>query len=152
VPLWLILRFGSLETVAAVQHAIGLAMAVVIYTTLVRRGVSRWLAASAAAPVLLDAYQLHIEQTIVPDVWFEALIVAGLALLLWEPRPTIWGAVAAGVLWGCTATVREVGIILILPALIYMAVTSEGWRRKIGRLTYRSDAGGHVGRKGSWEI
>jgi Dolichyl-phosphate-mannose-protein mannosyltransferase len=130
VPLRLILRFGSLETVAAVQHAVGLAMAVVIYTMLVRRGVSRWLAACAAAPVLLDAYQLHIEQTIIPDVWFEALIVAGLALLLWQPRLTIWAAVAAGVLLGCTATVREVGIIVILPALTYVAVTSKGWRRK----------------------
>ena len=39
----------------------------------------RWLAALAIAPVLLDAYQLQMEQTIMPDVWFEALIVAGLA-------------------------------------------------------------------------
>ena len=61
-------------------------MAVVLYVLLLRRGVSRWLAALAIAPVLLDAYQLQIEQTIMPDVWFEALIVAGLAILLWPPR------------------------------------------------------------------
>ena len=46
-----------------------------------------WLAALAAAPVLLDGYELQIEQTIMPDVWFEACIVAGLALLLWRPGP-----------------------------------------------------------------
>ena len=37
--------------------------------------------------VLLDAYQLQNEQTIMPGTWFEALIVAGLAILLWRPRP-----------------------------------------------------------------
>jgi hypothetical protein len=132
LPLWLILRFGNLETVAAVQHALGLGMALVVYIMLVGRGVSRWLAACAATPVLLDAYQLHIEQTIIPDVWFEALIVAGLALLLRPPRLTVWAAVAAGVLLGCTVAVREVGIILILPALTYVAVISGGWRRKAG--------------------
>ena len=42
-------------------------------------GASRWLAAVAVAPVLLDAYEVQIEQTIMPDVWFEAMIVAGLA-------------------------------------------------------------------------
>ena len=51
-------------------------MAVVLYLLLVRRGVPRWLSALAAAPVLLDAYQVQIEQTIMPDVWFEALILA----------------------------------------------------------------------------
>ena len=38
----------------------------------------RWLAALAVAPVLLDAYQIQMEQTIMPDVWFEAMIVAAL--------------------------------------------------------------------------
>ena len=58
---------GGLAAVAAVQHLLGLAMAVVIYVLLLRRGVARWLAALAIAPVLLDAYQLQIEQTIMPD-------------------------------------------------------------------------------------
>ena len=84
VPLKAILLFGNLETVAAVQHLLGLAMAVALYAVLIRRGAARWLAALAVAPVLLDAYQLQIEQTIMPDVWFEALIVAGLTLLLWR--------------------------------------------------------------------
>ena len=132
ILLHLILLFGNLEAIAAVQHALGLAMAVTIYIMLVRRSMPRWLAACAAAPVLLDAYQLQIEQTVVPDVWFEALIVAGLAVILWSPRLTLPTAAAAGLLLGSSATVREVGIILVLPALTYVLVTPGGWRRTVG--------------------
>src|SRR5258708_19071099 len=93
-PLRAILLVGNFDAVAAVQHLLGLAMAVVLYLLLLRRGVPRWLAALATAPVLLDAYQVQIEQTIMPDTWFEALIVAGLAILLWPPAT---GGPAAGV-------------------------------------------------------
>ena len=91
-----ILAVANLGTVAAIQHLLGLAMAVVIYVLLLRRGVPRWLAALAMAPVLLDAYQLQIEQTLMPDTWFEALIVAGLAILLWRPAASWRRAVVAG--------------------------------------------------------
>jgi hypothetical protein len=119
-PLALILLAGNLSTVAAVQHLLGLAMAITLYLLLQRRGVHRALAALAIAPVLLDAYQLQIEQTIMPDVWFEALIVAGLAILLWAPAITLPAASTAGLLLGSSATVRQVGEILILPALAYL--------------------------------
>ena len=81
-PLKAILAVGDLSTVTAVQHLVGLAIAVTIYLILLRRGTPRWLAALATAPVLLDAYQIQMEQTIMPDVWFEALLVAGIAVLL----------------------------------------------------------------------
>jgi hypothetical protein len=78
---------GGLALVAAVQHAFGLAMAIALYALLLRRGVPRWAATLAAAPVLLDAYQLQLEQTIMPDVLFETMIAVGLLLLLWPRRP-----------------------------------------------------------------
>ena len=90
-PLRAILFVANFDTVAAVQHLLGLAMAVVIYVLLMRRGVSRWLAALAIAPVLLDAYQIQNEQAIMPGTWFEALIVAGLAILLWRPADRVAG-------------------------------------------------------------
>ena len=77
-------------TVAAVQHLLGLGMAVALYALLLRKGSPRWLAALATAPVLLDGYQLQMEQTVMPDVLFEALMVAGLVVLLWRPRPQLW--------------------------------------------------------------
>ncbi len=125
-----ILLVGNLQTVAAVQHLVGLAMGVAIYALLLRRGARRWLAALAAAPVLLDAYELQIEQTIMPDVWFEALIVAGLVLLLWHPRLPGWAVALAGVTLGLSATVWQGGEFLVLPAAIYVliAIGSEGGR------------------------
>ena len=75
---------GGFALVAAVQHLFGLAMGVALYALLRRRGAPRWAAALAAAPVLLDAYQLQLESTIMPDVLFETMITAGLVLLLWR--------------------------------------------------------------------
>src|SRR5215471_5417226 len=100
----LILLAGDLGTVAAIQHLLGLAMAVVLYAVLLRRGVARWLAALAVAPVLLDAYQLQMEQTIMADVWFEAIVVAGLAVLLWKPATSPRAAAVAGLILGASAT------------------------------------------------
>ncbi len=126
-----LLLAGNLESVAAIQHLLGLAMGLTLYLVLGRRGVPRWLAALAAAPVLLDSYQVQIEQTIMPDVWFEACIVAGLALLLWRPRPGPRLIVAGGLLLGLSAPFAQVGQILILPALLFVLIVVRGWRRKL---------------------
>jgi hypothetical protein len=127
-----ILLVGNLQVVTAVQHLVGLAMGVAIYIVLLRRGVPRWLAALAAAPVLLDGYELQIEQTIMPDVWFSALLLAGLILLLWRPRPTPWAIALAGLALGLSVTVAQVGEFLILPAAFYAAISARGWRRAAG--------------------
>ncbi len=124
---------ANLDAVIVVQHLLGLAMSVVIYLLLRRRGTGRWLAALAIAPVLLDAYQVQTEQTLMPDIWFEAMIVAGLAILLWRPG-TSWRRVAlAGVVLGTSATIAQVGEALLLPAVIYLLALGGGWRQAIGR-------------------
>ena len=140
LPLKIILAFGDLGlgrpglgAVAAVQHLLGLAMAAVLYVLLRRRGVNRWLAAIAMAPVLLDAYQLQMEQTIMPDVWFEAMLVAGLALLLWRPAVTMPLLVAAGLVLGASATMRQLGELLIFPVVLFGLVAWAGWRRVLVR-------------------
>ena len=133
VILKVLLAGGNLVTVTVIQHLAGLAMAGVIYLLLIRRGTPRWLAALAAAPVLLDAYQLQIEQTIMPDVWFEALILAGLALLLWRPDPGPRLIAAGGLALGASAPVAQVGQILIVPAVVYLLIAVPGWRRKLLR-------------------
>ncbi len=133
VILKVLLAGGNLNTVTVIQHLTGLAMAAVLYLLLLRRGTPRWLAALAAAPVLLDAYQVQIEQTIMPDVWFEALIVAGLALLLWRPEPGPRLIAAGGLALGASAPIAQVGQILIVPAVIYLLIVEPGWRRKLLR-------------------
>ena len=126
-----VLLVGNLDTVAAVQHLLGLGMAVALYVLLMRRGVPRALAAIATAPVLLDGYQIQMEQSIMSDVLFETLIVAGLVILLWERSPRPWMLAGAGLALGSSATVREVGQILILPAAAYLLVAVRGWRLRL---------------------
>jgi hypothetical protein len=131
-PLRAILFLGNFSAVAAVQHLLGLAIAVVIYLLLLRRGVSRWLACLAIAPVLLDAYQLQNEQMVMPGTWFEALIVAGLAILLWRPQPGWRRAAVAGAVLGTSATFAQVGEALIVPGVIWLLAAGGGWKA-VGR-------------------
>jgi len=127
-PLRAILFLANFDAVVAVQHLLALAMAVVLYVLLLRRGASRWLAALAIAPLLLDAYQIQDEQTIMPGTWFAALIVAGLAILLWRPQITWRTAAAAGLALGTSATFAQVGEALLLPAVIFLVASGGGWR------------------------
>ena len=129
VLLWPLQHAGGLAVVAAVQHILGLGMAVSLYSILLRRGMWRWAAALATAPVLLDGYQLQAEQTIMPDVLFEALIVAGLTLLLWRRRPAAWQVGLAGLALGVAVDVRQVGEVLIVPALALLLVRAIRWQR-----------------------
>ena len=134
---------GGFALVAAVQHLFGLAMGVALYAVLRRRGAPRWVAALAAAPVLLDAYQLQLEQTIMPDVLFETMITAGLVLLLWRRTASARLVAAGALVLGAAATVREIGAVLVVPAVLFAAVTRAGagagaraggrWRRRAGR-------------------
>jgi hypothetical protein len=135
-----LLAGGGLTGVAIIQHALGLAMAACLYALATRYGAGRWLATLAAAPVLLDAYQVQVEQTIMPDVLFEALVVAAMTVLLW-PRPRgaradVVRLVCGAALLGLSATVRQVGELLVLPLLAYALVTMPRWRaRAVGAAT-----------------
>jgi len=132
-PLRAILLVGNFATVTAVQHLLGLAMAVVIYVLLLRRGAFRWLAALAIAPLLLDGYQLQNEQTIMPGTWFEALVVAGIAILLWRNRAGWAAVVASGLALGTSALVAQVGEALLVPAVIFLIAAGGGWRQVLGK-------------------
>ncbi|MDX6642828.1 MAG: hypothetical protein QOD76_790 [Solirubrobacteraceae bacterium] len=118
VLLWILHTSEGLATVPAAQHAMGLVIAVLIYTLLLRLGVRRWAAALAAAPVLLDAYQLVFEQHVLSEALFELLVIAGCTVLLWQRRPGIVAASVAGLLFAASALTREVGIVAIAPALL----------------------------------
>jgi hypothetical protein len=126
-----VLKVGSLALAALVQHLLGLAMAAALYALMLRRGVARWLAALAVAPVLLDAYQLNAEQTIMPDVLFQALVMAGIVLLLWQPAPGLGFIILGGLALGASAPVRQVGEALIAPALVYVLFAASRWRTRL---------------------
>jgi hypothetical protein len=126
---------GTLATVAAVQHLLGLGMAVVTYALIVHKGrlvTGRWraLAALATAPILLDAYQLQIEHMIMSDSLFQALLVTAFAILVWPDRPNWWRVALAGLLLGAAVTVRAVGELTILAAVGYILIATRGWWRR----------------------
>lgn len=129
-----VLSVGNLAVVAGAQHIIGLGMGVAIYALVIRLGARRWIAVLAAVPVLLDAYQLQIEQNIMSETLFQALILGGLVLLLWR-RPVAFPALAiAGALFGLSATVRVVGAVLIVPAIAFALVVGPGGRQRLIRV------------------
>jgi Glycosyl transferase family 2 len=126
-----VLAVGNLVTVVAVQHALGLGMAIALYLLVRHKGGGRWLGAAATAPVLLDAYQVQIEQNIMSDPLFEALLVAALVVVAWPARPSWVHVTVAGVLLGASATVRQVGEVLFIPLIVYAVSTAARWWRKL---------------------
>ena len=120
----------DLAAVAAVQHLLGLATAVLIYAVLVHFGARRWLAALATVPVLFDPLELDIEQYVLTDVVATFLVVAALVVLVWK-RDAI-GKVApvmAGLLLAAATIIREPDLVVMIPALLYLVVIIRPRRR-----------------------
>lgn len=128
--------FGNTVTAVAVaQHLLGLGTAVVLYVLMRRWRVRRWPATLATLPVLLDAMQVFFESTPLSDVFFGTLVTAGLAVLAWRRRPGPMLALAAGLLLGASATVRQVGMPLVVAGGAYcLLVGRGGWARLVPAL------------------
>ncbi|MEV0581892.1 hypothetical protein [Nonomuraea sp. NPDC050310] len=107
----------SFGVVAATQHLLGLAVGALVYWAAVRRA-PRWAAALAAAPVLLDAYQIELEHLLVSDTLFMALVVAAVVLALREEPP----ALAIGLLLAAAALTRTVGLPLVGLVCLWLLV------------------------------
>ena len=123
-----LLAVGGLSFVAAVQHLGGLAIAVGIYALARRLGARNWVDALAAAPLLLDAYQVQIEQNIMAEVLFEALLFGLLWLVLAKGKPN-WRRIAlAGLVVGFGVLVRLIGVAIAVPFLLYVLAAGSAWR------------------------
>lgn len=120
----------GLEVIPAVQHLMGLAIAVLIYALVARLGARRWVAALAAAPILLDAYQLVIEEYVLSEPLFQLLLVAGCVALLWRRCPGILGAGIAGVLFAAVVVTRANGLVVMVPVLLTLAFLLWGARAR----------------------
>jgi hypothetical protein len=104
-----------LAIVTAVQHLLVLAAAVATYRLLLRLSCGPIVAGLATVPELLDAYQLDIEQYILAEAMFEAIVVAALVTLAWPGRRFTLRAVVAGILFGLAALVRLDAVGLAVP-------------------------------------
>ncbi|GIH14664.1 glycosyltransferase family 2 protein [Rugosimonospora africana] len=126
-----VLAVANLTTVVALQHLMGLGIAITGYALLVHKGAWRWLAALAMAPVLLDAYQVQIEHNIMSDPLFEALLTAALTVLAWPRRPDWRHVLAAGLLLGIAVPVRQAGEPLIIAGVVYVLLAARAWRWRV---------------------
>ncbi|MDL4772380.1 hypothetical protein [Actinomadura xylanilytica] len=119
----------SFALVTAVQHLMGLAMGVMIYALLRRRlRLPGWGAALAAAPVLLDAYQIQLEHLILSDTMFTFLVMSAITLLLWRDQPSWKISAAVGLIIGMSWLTRSVGLPVLVGVLVYLLIRRAGWR------------------------
>ena len=131
-PLMLV---GGLGYAVLVQHLLGLLLGIAIYALLRKFGVRRWIAALAAAPVLLDAYQVQIEHTIMSDLLFQILLLLAIAILTWRGAPGPKLAAIAGIVLAASVLVRIVGITLVVPAVLFVLLAAgrrphDGWKAR----------------------
>jgi hypothetical protein len=123
---------GNVAAVAAVQHLLGLLLAVALYLALLRLAVRPWLAALACAPLLLDAYQVFAEQTVVSEALFEVLLTGALLLVVTRRarRPAVALVAAVALLVAAATLTRGLAAAAVAPAvLVYFAVRRPGWLR-----------------------
>lgn len=131
--LWSLRPFHSFVLVAGMQHAFGLLTGVLVYVLLRHRfGLPVWGASLAAVPVLVDGYQIELEQLLMSDALFEVLVVAAVTVALWRRRPAVWQAGVAGLFIGLAAVTRSVGLPLIVVLLTCLLVAGAGWRQRLG--------------------
>jgi hypothetical protein len=127
--LWILKPFHSFALVVGIQHLMGLGMGLMVYALLRRRfSLPGWGAALAAAPVLLDAYQIQLEQLVLSDVQFTFLTMAAVTLLLWNDRPSWRVAAVIGLVIGVSWLTRSVGLPVLLGVLGYMVIRWMNWR------------------------
>lgn len=119
---------GQLGVVVIVQHIMGIALGALVYLLALRLGVRRWLAAIAALAILIDGYQLDIEQFILAETLTDVLVLGGLAVLLWSEQVSARRGAVVGLLLAAAALTRTAILpVLAVPAL-YLLLGGGRWR------------------------
>ncbi|MBO0828192.1 MAG: glycosyltransferase family 2 protein [Streptosporangiales bacterium] len=116
---------------AIANHVVGLLTGVGGYVLLRRFGVWRWVAALAVAPVLLDAYQVQIEELIMSDALFTALSVLLLLVLARRGEVGYKVAAVAGLVLAAAALTRLVGLAAVAVAVGYVLLVGRTWRKRL---------------------
>ena len=124
-----LLLFEDLAVVTAVQHLLILGITVALYAVLRRLDVHPVVAAVGTAFLLLDGYQINLEQHILTEALFETLAVGGIVLLCWSQKAPVWTYCFAGVSLGLCSVTRFTGLALLPLALIYVTVRRIRWAR-----------------------
>ncbi len=126
--------FGeNLSLTIAVQHALGVGTALLLYGSVRRIGGSPWLALVPAAVVLLAGDQVFFEHAVLTEslyTFLTAVGVYGATRCFGDGRRLPWAAVA-GLALGMAASVRLAGLPIVgLVALWLLLAPELGWRRR----------------------
>jgi hypothetical protein len=121
--------FRSTAGILVVQHLLGIGVVAISYVFLYRRGVNRFVAAVAVAPMALEARLIALEHYLLAESFFVALLMAALILLLWRDRPGVRTVAAVGLMLALAAVTRSVAITLIPGVALYLAIRRVGWRQ-----------------------
>jgi len=145
----------DLDVTLAIQHLLGIVTGLLAYATVRRAGAPVWAGVIAAAAVLLSLDQVLVEHTLISEVVFSLLLVAGLysgVRALDEPS-TIVGRVtsrhlwlvAAGALLAFSVWARAVSapLIPLLGIFFVFALPGTAWVR-LGRGALAAGAGAAV--------
>jgi len=116
-----------------IQHLLGLATGVILYLTMSRLGLKRWIACLPAAAVFLSGDQLYLEHQLMADSFFIFLVIAGLgAAVGWMSGEKPGWLAVASVLLAMAALTRSVGIVCLPILLLVTAATVKGSLRHRG--------------------
>jgi len=129
VFLRVILLFHHLFAVPVLQHLFGLASGILTYVLLRHLGVAKGIAVAGTVFVLFDPLQLVIEQHILSESLFQLMVVAALAVLLWQQRPATVRCAIVGFGLAAATVTRNVGLIVIVPTLGFAVAQRFGWKR-----------------------
>lgn len=114
-----LLRAHDLSLVTAVQHLMGLLVAVAVYATMLRLSIPSWGALLATLPPLFDGYVVGTEQMLASEALFGALVAGAVVTILWRADGPGWFEVLlAGLLLGLSAITRITGLPLVAVLLV----------------------------------
>jgi hypothetical protein len=125
----LLLPLHSMYPVALLQAAMGVAMGILTYALLRRRGLPWWGGTLAAIPVLFDAFEMQLEHMVTADILFTFLLTAAVVIACWNDRPSVPALAVVGVMIGYATFTRSVGMPLLVVVLVCMLLRRVGWRR-----------------------
>jgi hypothetical protein len=119
----------SFMLVVALQHLLGLVSSALVYALARRRfGLPAWAGCLAAAPLLIDAYWIELEQILLSDALFTALVVVASALAMRRARPSAAVCVGIGALLAAATLTRPAALPAVVGIAIYLVIRRVGWR------------------------
>lgn len=116
----------SLTILVVVQHLAGVAVGALVYGVSRRLGAERWLAATGAAVVSLDASAIALEQHVLAEALFTILLLASLSLILGRLGGRV--AAASGLLLAAAALMRPVALFAVPVWLLFVVLRRPGGR------------------------